>query len=182
MIARLLLFGLLLGAAPAAHAYSVDGGNVIVRPVLGVSINALRLEAATRKSAPGGLLTGLDLDFSINGPLNLSAFVRPVVFVGFVDVQVGLGGKYRVTGLGTPFVPYASAMVTAAGATQLRWVTMPHANVGARAALGVDYFVMKDLAVGAEAATEASALLYPMLYPEVTVEALVGVSYRFDLY
>lgn len=179
---RLWVVAVLMGLCPAAQAYSVDGGNLIVRPVVGASVNALRLEAATRKSPPGGMLLGVDLDFSVNGPINITAAVRPVVFVGYVDVQLGLGGKYRVTQLGTPFIPYASVMATVAGASQIRWVTQPHANVGLRAALGLDYFVMKNLALGVEVGTEASALLYPMLYPEVTVEALAGVSYRFDLY
>ena len=98
---------------------------------------------------------------------------------GFVDVGVGIGAKYRVLQLEAPFIPFATAQVTSALGGPLGYGDT-HFNVGLRLAGGVDYFVMRDLAVGVEIGTEASALLAPLPAAEWTTEALVGVTWRFD--
>lgn len=169
----------LVGAAPAA-AYSVEGGNLLMRPVVGASLNVLRLDVATRATPPGGMLMGVDLDYSFDGPWNLTATFRPVLSPGFVDANVGVGVKYRLTQLGAPFIPYASGMLLTAVGAPFRFGA-PHVNVGARAAAGVDYFVMRNLALGVEMAIDASLLAYPLLFVESSAEILAGLTWRFDL-
>jgi hypothetical protein len=168
-----------LSASPAS-AYTVEGGNILVRPVMGASVNVLRLEVATRSTPIGGMLMGVDLDYSFDGPFNLTAAIRPVVGPGFIDAQLAAGLKYRVTQLGTPFVPYASAMILGAVGAPLRFGA-PHVNAGARAAAGMDYFIMRNLALGVEASVEASLLAYPILFPELTAEVLAGLTWRIDV-
>ena len=45
--------------------------------------------------------------------------------------------------------------------------------------MGIDYFVMRNLAIGVEVGAEASVLMLPLWYVEATTEALAGVSWRF---
>ncbi len=165
-----------LAAAPA-HAYTVQGGDMLLRPIVGAGVNVLRLEAATRETPPGGMVTGLEFDWSFDGPLCFTSRFAPTLTPGFVDLMLGAGAKYRVVQLDAPFIPYTSAMATFAfgaplGAGDTHW------NGGLRLALGADYFVMRDLAVGLEVGGEVSTLFAPVLVPEATSEVLLGVTWR----
>lgn len=165
-------------ASSSARAYTISAGDMVLRPVAGASINVLRLEVATRETSPGGLVLGLDFDYSFDGPWNVTAMFRPSMWPGYVDTQAGVGVKYRVVQLDAPFIPYGSAMVTGALGGPLRYGA-PHVNFGTRLAAGVDYFVMRNLAVGVEAGVEGSVLFWPLLWPETSAELLAGVSWRF---
>lgn len=166
----------LLSSAPAA-AYTVRPGDLLVRPVAGASVNVVRFAGATRATPQGGMLLGVDVDWSFDGALAFTGALRPVVSPGFLDMNLGLGAKYRLVQLGAPFLPYASAMLTSAvggpfGYGDLHW------NEGLRLAGGVDYFVMRDLAVGLEMGVEGTYMLSPMPGPEVSTELLAGVTFR----
>ena len=167
-----------LGAVSVpAGAYSITGGDLLLRPVVGVSVNVLRFPAATRATPSGGMLLGIDLDWALDPSIGFTAQLRPVASPGFVDLGLGLGMKYRVSQLGAPFIPYASLAATTALGAPLG-AGSPHYNLGGRLAAGTDYFVMRDLAVGVEVGFEVSALLTPIASPEATVDALVGLSWR----
>lgn len=165
-------------APSAAAAYTVAGGDFLLRPVLGASVNVLRLDVATRETPAGGLLLGLDADYAITGEWNVAATLRPVLAPGFIDTQLGVGAKYRLLATEAPLIPYASLLGTFALGAPLKYGDA-HLNVGARLALGADYFVLRDLAVGIEAAVESSFLAVPISALEVTAEALIGLTYRF---
>ncbi len=165
-------------AATDAAAYTVSAGDVLIRGVTGASVNVARLEVVTKATPPAGLLLGADIDWSFDGPWSAVASVRPVFSPGFVDVGVGVGARYRFLQLEAPFIPWASASLTSAVGGPLGYGDV-HFNLGARVGGGVDYFVMRDLAVGVEIGTELSALLTPLPAPEWTTEALVGVTWRW---
>ncbi|MCC7071092.1 MAG: hypothetical protein IT383_07210 [Deltaproteobacteria bacterium] len=170
------LLSLFTAAAPAV-AYTVKPGDLLIRPVAGASVNAMRFAAATRATPQGGMVLGVDVDWSFDGALAFTGALRPVVSPGYLDVNLGLGAKYRLVQLGAPFIPYGSAMLTSAlggpfGHGDLHW------NEGLKLAGGVDYFVMRDLAVGLEMAVEGSSLLHPVLAPELSTELLAGVTFR----
>jgi hypothetical protein len=167
-----------LSLPTAAHAYTIKAGDMTIRPVVGASVNVLRLEVATRETSPGGLVMGFDFDYSFDGPWNVTATFRPSLWPGYVDAQAGAGVKYRVVQLEAPFIPYASAMVMGAVGGPLRYGA-PHVNLGVRTAAGVDYFVMRNLAVGLEAAVEGSGLFWPLIWPEASAEVVAGVTWRF---
>jgi hypothetical protein len=172
-----LVFVVALLAAADAAAYTVEGGDVLVRPVVGAGVNVLRLEAATRETPPGGMVAGLDFDWSFDGAWAFTARVAPTLSPGFVDGMLGAGVKYRVVQLDAPFIPYASLMAIGAlgapfGAGDV------HVNGGGRAGFGADYFVMRDLAVGVEVGGEITGLFTPLLAPEATSEILLGVTWR----
>jgi hypothetical protein len=167
-----------LGLATPSQAYTVKAGDLLVRPVAGGVVNVLRFPAATRATPQGGMIIGVDVDYSFDGPLSFTAALRPAFSPSFIDANLGLGVKYRLVQLGAPFLPYGSAMVTTAlggplGAGDL------HVNLGGKVAGGVDYFVMRNLAVGLEMGVEVSALLTPVVTPEASTEILAGVTWRF---
>jgi hypothetical protein len=166
-----------LGAAERANAYAVQAGDILLRPVVGVSVNTIRLDVATKSTPPAGLLMGLDVDYSIDGAWNVTGSLHPMFADGFLDTRLGLGAKYRVVQLEAPFIPYASLMATTALGTPLGYGDL-HWNVGGRLAAGVDYFVMRDLAVGVEIAAEGSVLAIPLVTGELSAEALLGFTWR----
>ena len=171
------LVALLLCATPAS-AYTVSAGDFLVKPVAGAAVNVLRFSAATRATPQGGMVLGVDVDYSFDGPINFTAAFRPVLSPSYVDGDVGVGVKYRVVQLGAPFIPYGSAMLTSDLGGPLGPGDL-HFNVGARLAGGVDYFVMRTFAVGLEMSAEVNALFSPVVQPEATTEILAGVSWRF---
>lgn len=174
----LLFISLVLGAAPAANAYTIVGGDLLIRPVVGASVNVLRLDVATRETPPAGLLVGVDLDYAFTPEWGITAGLRPVLSPGFIDTQLGVGAKYRLVATEAPLIPFASLMGTVALGTPLKYGDA-HFNLGTRLALGTDYFVTRDLAISAEIGAEASWLVTPIGALEVTSEALLGITYRF---
>lgn len=162
----------------AAHAYTVGPGEILVRPVAGASVNVLRYAAATRATPQGGMILGVDADVVVDGPLAMTVAFRPVLSSDYVDLNLGVGAKYRLVQLGAPFIPYGAVMATAAVGGPLGAGAL-HINAGARVGGGMDYFVTRNLAVGLELGLEISALLLPTLRPEATADVLAGVSWRF---
>ena len=165
-----------VGALPAG-AYTVRTGDMLVRGVVGASVNVLRLDVATRATPPGGMLIGVDFDYSIDGAWSVASSLRPVLSPGFVDANLGIGAKYRVIQLDAPFIPFATAQVTTALGGPLGYGDV-HFNLGGRVGAGIDYFVMRNLALGIEISTELSGLLTPLPAAEWSTDALVGVTWR----
>jgi hypothetical protein len=174
-VIRLVLCALLL--AGGAHAYTVNPGDLLLRGVVGPSVNVIRLDVATKATPAAGLLFGIDFDYSFDGAWALTSSLRTTFSPGYLDANLGVGAKYRVLQLNAPFIPYASAMVVAAVGGPLGYGDI-HLNGGVRAAGGVDYFVRKNLSVGLEIAAEGTVLVTPIVQPESSVEALVTVGWR----
>lgn len=173
----------LFGLAPllfsgAGQAYSVRSGDLLIRPVVGPSVNFLRLSVATKKTPPAGLLFGVDLDYHVLREVAVTGSLRPTFSPGFFDGNLSLGAKYRLVQLEAPFIPYASAALAFAFGFPLGYGDA-HGNLGLRLAGGVDYFVMRDLAIGVEVGIEPSYLFAPLPFPEISVDALFGVTFRF---
>lgn len=169
---------MLMAHASASQAYSVDAGDIILKPTVGAAVNVLRLDVATRESPLGAMVMGLDADYSLTGDWNVTGMLRPGFSPSFVDTTLGLGVKYRLVQLEAPYIPYASAMLIGSVGGPLRFGA-PHVNAGMRMAVGMDYFVMRNLAVGLEAAGDTSILAWPLLWVEASTEVLLGVSWRF---
>lgn len=173
MIVAALLTSLTLSMA----GYTVEPGDMLLRPVAGASVNVIRLKAATRDTPQGGMLLGVDFDWSFDGAWALTTAFRPVVSSDYVDANLGVGAKYRVIQLNAPFIPYASLAATTAVGGPMGFGDL-HVNAGLRLAGGVDYWVMRNLAVGLELGGELSHLFVPIAQPEFSTEALVGVTWR----
>jgi len=167
-----------LSTSTDASAYSYDGGDFTLKVNAGAGVNFVHLDVATKRTPPAGMQLSLDADYAIQAPLHVVASLRPSYSGNFIDTGIGAGIAYRVVQLKAPFVPYVSGMVTTAVGvpfTHGDW----HLNIGARVAAGVEYFVMRHLLVSLEVANEGSLLAFPLLYPEVTAEVLLGVGWRF---
>ena len=158
--------------------YSVDGGDIVLKPVVGAHVNVLRLDVATRESPQGAMVMGVDADYSFTGDWNVTGTIRPGFSPDFVDGTIGVGVKYRLVQLEAPYIPYASAMLIGAAGGPLRFGA-PHLNAGLRTAVGMDYFVMRNLAIGIEAAADSSVLAWPLWWIEASTEVLMGISWRF---
>jgi hypothetical protein len=124
------------------------------------------------------MLVGVDLDYAITGEWNVTGFLRPVLSPAFLDTQLGAGVKYRLLATQAPLIPYASGMLTFALGLPLK-LGDAHPNAGLRAAIGADYFFLRDLAIGAEVGVEGSVLAAPVATVEVSTEALIGLTWRF---
>ncbi|MCP4500172.1 MAG: hypothetical protein GY822_09455 [Deltaproteobacteria bacterium] len=162
----------------SASAYTFDGGDLALKVNAGAGVNLLHADVATKRTPGAGMLFTLDVDYAITGPLHVIASVRPQASSNFVDLGVGAGIAYRVVQLEAPFVPYASAMVTPAFGVPFGHGDV-HLNIGTRLGVGVDYFIMRQLFVGMELAVEGSLMAFPLLFPEITTEVLLGVGWRF---
>ena len=161
----------------SAAAYTVKPGDLLLKPVTGASINVARLNVATKATPPAGMVLGADLDWSFDGNWSLMTSLRPALSPGFVDVNLGVGARYRLLQLDAPLIPWASAQVVTAVGAPLGYGDA-HVNVGARVGGGVDYFVMRDVAVGVEVGSEFTALVAPLLAGEASTEVLIGVTFR----
>lgn len=173
-----LAFVVVAAFAGRADAYTVNPGDLLIRGVTGASINVARLDVATRATPPGGLVLGVDLDWSVDGPWAVAASLRPVLSPGYLDANLGIGAKYRVLQLAAPFIPFVTGQVTTAVGGPLGYGDV-HFNLGGRVGAGIDYFVMRDLALGIEVSTEVSGLLTPLNALEWSTDALAGVTWRF---
>jgi len=160
-----------------AQAYSVEAGDQLFKPWVGASINVLRLDAATRATPPGGMSTGLTYDYSMNGPFNWTLALHPVFATDFIDLGLAVGAKYRVVQLNAPFIPFAQLAVTGAAGFPTRHGDV-HFNLGLRPAFGIDYFVMRHLAVGLEVGWDVSYLFEPIMTPEMSTEVGLGITWR----
>lgn len=163
--------------ATSAHAYSVDAGDLILRPVFGPSINVARIGVATKESPPAGMLVGADVDFALDSHWSVTGLVHPVFSPDFLDLGFGGGGKFRLAGFVPPIIPYVSATTTLAIGIPFR-PAEPHVNVGVRAAVGAEYFLLRRLAIGLEAALEGSVAFAPVVQPEMSSEVLIGLTWR----
>lgn len=160
-----------------AGAYTVKPGDLLLKPVTGASINVARLNVATKATPPAGMVLGADLDWSFDGNWSLMASLRPTLSPGFVDGNLGVGARYRLLQLDAPLIPWASAQAVVAVGAPLGYGDA-HVNVGARVGGGVDYFVMRDVAVGVEVQSELTALVAPLAAAEASTEVLLGVTFR----
>jgi len=176
--ALVVVAALIASFAGEARAYSVEGGNLLVRPLAGVALNVLRLDVATRATPPAGMLTGVDVDYSLDGAWNLAFAYRPALSPGFVDHGVGLGVKYRVVQLEAPFIPYVAGLASTSFGAPLGYGDL-HVRLGARAAGGIDYFVLRNLALGLELGAELGGLVTPLPQLELTTTVLAGLTWKF---
>ena len=161
-----------------AQAYTVKTGDQMLRPFMGLSTNFLRYEVVTKDTPPSAFLAGLNYEYAVDGPWNAVGSFAPGFADGFMDFRLGGGAKYRLNQLEMPLVPYAEAQLITAVGVPLRY-QQAHMNLGLRTALGLDYFVMRQLAVGFEFGWEVSGLFAPELAAEMSAEGLFFLGWKF---
>ncbi len=173
-------FCMAIGLIPAtnADAYTLKTGDQMLRAFMGGSTNFMRYEVVTKDTPPSAFLTGLNYEYALDGPWNVVGSFAPGFADGFIDARIGGGGKYRFNELEMPLVPYGEAQLVMALGIPTRY-QQEHINLGLRTAVGVDYFVMRQLAVGLELGWEASGLLTPEIAAEMSAEGLLFLGWKF---
>jgi hypothetical protein len=164
--------------AGQAQAYSINPGDLLIKGVVGPSINVLRLDVATKAAPPAGLMVGVDIDYALDGNWSLAGSLRPTLSPGFIDGSVGFGARYRLLQLDAPFIPWALGQLTAGIGGPVGYGDL-HTAAGLRLGCGVDYFVLRDLALGVEVSTEPQVLFLPLTQLQWSAEALLAVTWRF---
>lgn len=162
----------------ASYGYEFYAGDVVFKPVAGATINVLRYDKVTRETPKGGMTLGLDVDYLFSDAWAVTAGIRPVFSSGFIELGILAGAKYRLTQTDAPFIPYASlSFVTATLFPVPKGAK--HVNIGLRPAVGIDYFVLRNLTVGLELAVEPSVMLTSGATDiEMSIDALFGVAWR----
>jgi hypothetical protein len=167
----------LAGAGPTA-AYTIQTGDQMLKTSLGVSNNFMRYEVVTKDTPANLFVTGINYEYALDGPWNAVGHFMPGFADGFIDFRLGAGAKYRLIQLDMPLIPYAEAQLTSALGVPTRYQEQ-HFNLGMRTALGVDYFVMRQFAVGIELGWELSGLFSPEIAPEMSAEGLFCLGWKF---
>lgn len=163
-----------------AGAYDFQPGDWFLKPIVGSKVNVVRYDRVTRQTPQAGMWLGLELDYMMDISWGPTGGLHILLAPGFVDAEAVLGVKYRFIETGAPYIPYAAISVsnsflfpTAVGAF--------HWNVGLKPALGLDYFVMRNFAVGLEIGARPSLLIASTMRKlEFSVEALLGITWRIE--
>jgi len=167
------LFGL------SASAYEFSTGKVFVRGAVGPMINVFRYDAIPEQASPsGGLMLSGEVEYVVSKPWSLIGAFRPTFATGAVDLEFGVGGKYRWDNLDVPLVFYTSVELTPALLVPTNGANT-HFNLGIRPGAGLDYFVMHNLVVGAQLAVNPSILVDQQFRSfEASIEFLFSVMYE----
>ncbi|MEM7495224.1 MAG: hypothetical protein AAF471_03625 [Myxococcota bacterium] len=175
--AALALLIVLVGQS--AQAYSFAAGDWLLRPIAGWSVNVVRGQTEGSESPSSGMLLGVDAEYAVDRYFGVTMGVHPNFASGFIDTALLGGVKYRFAYWEMPFVPYVETGVTLAFLAPLTAEHELHTNLGVRPAIGFDYFVLHDLAIGFAVAVEPSvAFAQTANQFELAVELALGIAWR----
>jgi hypothetical protein len=148
----LLCAAVFISAMPRAHALRLKPGSFVLQSGMGPGFKL----GSTVGGSPGYVMLNVGGEYAVS-----SAWTAIVdTSLGLADtvpVRVRTGGRFRLTGLGVPFLPYAQVQSSfgrlygVLGADL--WVA------GGRVGIGTDYFLTKDYAVGALASADLGRTL-----------------------
>lgn len=159
-------------------AYDVAAGDWFLRPVAGWGMNVIRVQDLGSESPSSSMILGLDTEYAVHRSWGVTAGLRPLFAPGSMEIAMLGGGKYRFH-LQTPFVPYIATAATLSFFIPFEKGKSMHANLGFQPAVGFDYFVLYDLAVGLAAAVQPSmAFANGTTHFELSVQLLLGITWR----
>lgn len=163
----------------SAFSYEFATEKIFIRGVVGPTINVVRYDLNPADATPGaGLMIGVEAEYVVSKPWSLIGGFRPAFAPGFVDVGFGFGGKYRWDDFDIPINVSTGLELTPSILVPTSNVDS-HFNLGLRASLGVDYFVMSNIVLGAQVAFDPSILMNQSMRSfEASIEFLFGVMYK----
>jgi hypothetical protein len=163
----------------SASAYEFSTGKFFVRGAVGPMINVFRYDAIPEQATPsGGLMLAGEVEYVVSKPWSVIGGFRPTFATGAIDLEFGVGGKYRWDNLDVPLVLYGSVELTPALLVPTNGADT-HFNLGIRPGAGLDYFVMHNLIVGAQLAVNPSILIDQQYRKfEASIEFLFSVMYE----
>ncbi|MEM7402693.1 MAG: hypothetical protein AAF310_01560 [Myxococcota bacterium] len=170
--------GICLLFAQPLRAYDVAAGDWFLRPVAGWGINAIRVQDVGSESPSSSMILGLDAEYAPHRSWGVIAGLRPAFAAGAMEIATLGGGKYRFQ-LQVPFVPYVSTAAVLSFLIPFESGRSAHTNLGVQPAVGFDYFVLHDLAVGLDVAVRPSvAFAGGKSHFEMAVQLLLGITWR----
>jgi len=174
-----LFYGFSLLFTSFTHAYDFQAGDMVLRPLLGVNINVIRLDKVTRESPGATLVIGTGFDYSFSDAIALSTLLKLQFSSGYLGLGADVGVKYHVYTDGIPLIPYGALYLGQVILFPLK--SQPsHYNIGMRIAGGVDYFILRHVALGLDLSVFPNVVFtkgYSQF--ELAVDVFLGVSWRF---
>ena len=166
-------------ASTSALSYEFSTGKVFLRVVVGPVVNVFRYDDLSSEASPSaGLMLGLEAEYVVTRPWSLIAGFRPTFSSGSIDLKFGAGAKYRWDNLGMPIILYTALELTPALLVPTTNAST-HFNLGIRPSFGADYFVMRDLVLGAQLALDPSMLVTERFRSfEASIEFLLSIMVK----
>lgn len=163
----------------SASAYEFSTGKLFLRSVMGPLIHAARFDAIASEATPlAGFVMGIEGEWIVQRPWSLVGAFRPTFASGAIELGMGAGVRYRWDDLGMPLIINASLQLTPSVLVPFG-DGMNHFNLGLRHSVGFDYFLMRDLVVGAEFAFDPSWLMTEKIKSfEASVEILASLMVK----
>jgi len=175
-----IISSVLLCAAALAfpsYAYDFRPGNIFLRPFAGAEINVLRYQGPGTATPGAGLLLGFGMDYVVDFDWGASGDIHANISPDYFDLSLSFGGKYWFTQTRLPFVPYAAVYLPVS--VLIPTYAKSHWNIGLRPALGIQYFVMRNFAIGLEVGLTPSIMLSSVKSAfEISVDAAFMFSWR----
>ncbi len=180
MKSRIAIFVALCGLSLPSFAYQLQATEWLVKPTMGGRINVVTAERNTPQASPGGgFLIGADLEYMVDKSTSAILEFHPFFASGFIEVGFGVGAKYRFDGNDIPLIPYGAATVTFGWLLPTMAGPSTHFNMGLRPAIGLDYFVTRDMAIGLEFGCQPTLVLISGTASfDLSLDVLLGMTWR----
>lgn len=163
----------------AASAYDFLPGDWFVRPSVGGVFNVARADLTFTDETPwAGFALNADLDYMVDD--NFAATVGTTPYISKDHIAIGANGglKYRNVDWINPVIFYASAKASLSFLIPLNQGKF-HTNIGLSLGAGIEYFVVRDVAIDFVLELEPSiALVAGKIHAEFALRPLLGVLWR----
>ncbi len=164
----------------SASAYEYKAGQWLLKGLMGKSVYFAQDPSMGQIGVADTIQTGFEFDYILRPQWSIGAGIRPMFGTNVVVLGFTAHGKYRFVSKDMPLVPYLSFAVAPSFLIPTRSNYNSHFNLGFRPAVGFEYFVARDLALGLEAGITPSFLFGKGTTNtmEATFEVLAGVTWR----
>jgi hypothetical protein len=158
--------------------YEIHEKNMFLRPELGANINVLRITDNNYYTPQALMVIGLQYEYVLIPQISIITGIKTDFVADFVGLEFIGGAKFRPFIFDFPLMPYVSIALTPAFLFPINGSDI-HFNLGLRPSIGVDYFFIRDLALGLEVMFNPSvAFVANKTYAEVSTGVLLGFMCR----
>ena len=162
-----------------AAAYDFMPGDWFLTPKVGAVINVARYKALFSSTPEVGFLIGADLEYMMTDFTAIYGSLYPYVAADNINVGFAAGAKYRIIDWLNPVILYGSAGVSSGFLFSLETNGKIHANVGVKLGIGLEYFVLRNLAIDFAIDLEPSVMFMAGKTSfEFSIEPVLGVLWR----
>lgn len=134
--------------SPYAFSYRIEGGEYFVGGGFGANVNVARYDVANKATPRAELPIIMHLDYAIDNNLGVFGSFVPQFAAGSIGFLFRAGAKYWFNFGDAPYVPYVSLALTPSFLFPMK-EEPTHVNLGLSPGVGMNFFVMAKLLVGA---------------------------------